>query len=227
MATVDDRSGAADVPNIEIVGVVKDAKYLNLRDAPPPQAYFPYLEDEHFRFMTVYLRTRSRPEQAIEQVRSVVRRMDRDIPIYDMRTVDDDIGRSLKTERLVADLSAVFSCLATLLAVIGLYGVMAWTVARRTREIGIRMALGALRGDVIGMVMREVLILIAAGVATGVPLTLALSSLVRTQLYGVGPHDPITVICPTLALTAVAALAGFIPAMRASRVDPTRALRYE
>jgi ABC-type antimicrobial peptide transport system permease subunit len=104
---------------------------------------------------------------------------------------------------------------------------MAWTVTRRTREIGIRMALGALPGDVIGMVMREVLTLIGAGVAIGVPLALALSGLIRTQLYGVQPHDPVTVVCSTLALAAVAALAGFIPAMRASRVDPTRALRYE
>jgi predicted permease len=227
MGTVDDRTAAPDVPMIEVVGVVKDAKYMNLRDAAPPQAYFPYLEADHFRYVTVYLRTRSRPEQAMEQVRGIVRRLDPDIPIYDMRTIEEDIGRSLKTERLVADLSGVFSGLATLLAVVGLYGVMAWTVTRRTREIGIRMALGALPGDVIGMVMREVLTLIGAGVAIGVPLALALSGLIRTQLYGVQPHDPVTVVCSTLALAAVAALAGFIPAMRASRVDPTRALRYE
>lgn len=227
MVTVDDRYDTPDVPRLEVVGVVKDAKYLNLRDAAPPQAYFPYLEGEHFRFMTVYLRTRSRPQQAMEQVRGIVSHLDRNIPIYDMRTLDEDIGRSLKTERLVADLSSVFSGLATLLAVIGLYGVMAWTVARRTREIGIRMALGALRGDVIGMVMREVSILIGTGVAIGIPLALALSGLVRSQLYGLEPHDPMTVIASTLVLTTVAALAGFIPAMRASRVDPTRALRYE
>jgi ABC-type antimicrobial peptide transport system permease subunit len=224
---VDDRSAAPDVPTLEVVGIVKDAKSLNLRDAAPPQAYFPYLEGDHFRFMTVYLRTRSGPEQAMEQVRGIVRHLDRNISMYDMRTIDEDIGRSLETERLVADLSGVFSGLATLLAVIGLYGVMAWTVARRTREIGIRMALGALGGDVIGMVMREVLMLIGAGVAIGVPLALALSSLIRTQFYGVEPYDPVTVVCSTLALAAVAALAGLIPAMRASRIDPTRALRYE
>jgi predicted permease len=227
MGLVDDRSGAPDVPRLEVVGLVKDAKALNLRDAAPPQAYLPYLEGDHFRFMTVYLRTRSRPELAMEQVRGIVRHMDPDLPIYDMRTIDDDIGRSLETERLVANLSGVFSGLATLLAVVGLYGVMAWTVARRTREIGIRMALGALRADVIGMVMREVLTLIGAGVAIGVPLALALSRLIRAQFYGVEPHDPVTVVCSTLALAAVAALAGFVPAMRASRVDPTRALRYE
>jgi ABC-type antimicrobial peptide transport system permease subunit len=224
---VDDRSAAPDVPTLEVVGVVKDAKALNLRDAPPPQAYLPYLEGDHFRFMTIYLRTRSRPELAMEQVRGIVRRLDRNIPIYDMRTIDEDIGRSLETERLVADLSSVFSGLATLLAVIGLYGVMAWTVARRRREIGIRMALGALPGDVIGMVMREVLTLIGAGVAIGVPLALVLSRLIRTQFYGIEPHDPVTVLCSTLALAAVAALAGLIPAIRASRVDPTRVLRYE
>jgi ABC-type antimicrobial peptide transport system permease subunit len=133
----------------------------------------------------------------------------------------------LRTERLVASLSAVFGGVATLLAVIGLYGVMACAVLRRTREIGIRMAFGALRDDVIWMVMREVLILIGAGIAIGMLLALALSGLVRSQLYGLEPHDPLILIASTSVLTLVACLAGFFPALRASRIDPMNALRHE
>jgi predicted permease len=220
-------SDANTQPNTEVIGVVKDTRYKNLRDPISPQAYFPYLEATHFRFMTVYLRTRLDPQQLMEQVRQAVRRLDPTIPVIDMRTLDGQIDLSLKTERLVASLSAVFGGLATLLASIGLYGVMAYTVTRRTREIGIRMALGALRGNVIWIVMGEVLVLIGSGIAVGVPLALALSSLVRSQLFGLEPYDPLTLIFSTLALAFVAGLAGFVPALRASRIDPNTALRHE
>jgi predicted permease len=224
---VNDSVTAPDTLDTEVVGVVKNIKYKNLRDAVPAQVYLPYLEDTHFRFMAFYLRARTDPQQLMEKVSQTVHRLDPNVPLVDMRTIDEQIDLSLKTERLVASLSTVFSGLATLLAVIGLYGVMAYTVARRKREMGIRMALGALQGNVIWLVMREVLILIAAGISTGVPLALALGSLVRNQLYGLKPYDPLTLISSTLLLTLVAALAGFIPALRASRVDPTNALRYE
>jgi ABC-type antimicrobial peptide transport system permease subunit len=144
-----------------------------------------------------------------------------------MRTTQEQIDLSLRTERLVASLSAVFGVLATLLAVIGLYGVMAYTVARRTREIGIRMALGAQQGNVIWMVMKEVLFLVSAGILIGVPLALGLSNLIKSQLFGMAPHDPFTLVASTLGLAAIACLAGFVPALRASRVHPTQALRYE
>jgi ABC-type antimicrobial peptide transport system permease subunit len=128
---------------------------------------------------------------------------------------------------LIASLSAVFGFLATLLATIGLYGVMAYTVARRTREIGIRMALGAAQGNVVWMVMREVLILVALGVGVGVPAALGLTRFVRSQLFGIAPNDPSTLVMAAVGLAVIACAAGYIPAIRASRVDPILALRYE
>ena len=213
--------------DMEIIGVVKDIKYTSLRDEIPVQAYVPYLASSHVGGMTVYLRTTLEPELVMGAVRRKVQSLDPNVPVYAMRTTQEQIDLSLRTERLVASLSAVFGALATLLAVIGLYGVMAYTVARRTREIGIRMALGAEQGNVVWMVMKEVLLLVGAGIVVGVPLAIGLSSLIKSQLFGMAPHDPITLTIATLGLAAVACLAGFIPAVRASRVDPTLALRYE
>ena len=213
--------------DMEVIGVVKDVKYNNLRDAIQPQAFTPYLANRFLQGMTVYLRTSTDPEQLIPMVRRKVQQLDSNIPVYALRTVNEQIDQSLRTERLVASLSSIFGLLATTLAVIGLYGVMTYTVARRTREIGIRMALGALQGNVLWMVMKEVLLLVAIGIALGIPAALALSTLIRNQLYGLAPHDPATLTLSVASLAVVAALAGFIPALRASRVDPTCALRYE
>src|SRR5206468_7774361 len=144
-----------------------------------------------------------------------------------MRSTQEQIDLSLRSERLIASLSAVFGFLATVLAVTGLYGVMAYTVSRRTREIGIRMALGAVRGNVLWMVMREVLLLVGAGVLVGIPAAIALTQLIRQMLFGLQPNDPTTFITATVISVLVALFAGFIPALRASRVEPTSALRYE
>ncbi len=213
--------------DMEVIGVVRDIKYTNLRDAIPAQAFVPYLADRHAGGMTVYVRTNLDSKQLMSVVRRKLQAIDPNIPIYGMRTTQQQIDLSLRSERLVASLSSVFGSLATLLAVIGLYGVMAFSVARRTREIGIRMALGAIQGHVIWMVMREVLFLVAIGVLIGLPAAVGLSRLVRNQLYGLAPHDPTTLLLSTVMLVAVACLAGFMPALRASRVDPTLALRHE
>jgi predicted permease len=212
---------------MEVIGVVKDIKYTNLRDEVPEQAFVPYLGSRNVYGMTVYVRTIMDPAQLMPILRERVRGLDPNVPIYRMRTTEVQVVDSLSAERMIAGLSSVFGILATLLAIIGLYGVMAYSVAQKTREIGIRMALGAETGRVLWLVMREVLLLVAVGIAIGVPAALALTRIVKSQLYGVNSHDPGTLLLASLALAAVACAAGYIPALRASRVDPMRALRYE
>ena len=214
-------------PDIEVIGVIPDRKYRDLRETPPPQAYFPYYEDIKFRGMTIYLRTQADPRQFEDALRERMRQFDPHVPVVGLETVNEQIGFSLRTERLVASLSGVFGGLATLLAVIGLYGVMAYVVQRRTREIGIRIALGAARRNVIAMVMREVFILIGAGLAAGFLLALALADLIRSQLFGLNARDPLTFVGSAIVLALSAGSAGLIPALRASTVDPTTALRQE
>jgi predicted permease len=214
-------------PDTEVIGVIPDRKYRDLRETPPPQAYFPYVEGTHFRFMNIYLRTQADPRQIEDALRERMRQFDPHVPVVGLETMNEQIGFSLRTERLVASLSAVFGGLATLIAVIGLYGVMAYAVMRRTREIGIRMALGALRSNVILMIMREVFLLIGAGLAAGIALALALADLIRSQIYGLSARDPLTFVGSAIVLTVAAGLAGFIPALRASSLDATTALRHE
>jgi predicted permease len=213
--------------DMEVIGVVKDIKYTNLRDDIPVQMFVPYLADRHLGGMTVYVRTSAEPAQILPLLRSCVHDLDANLPLYSMRTMEDQVSNSLLIERLVSGLAAIFGGLATLLAGIGLYGVMAYTVERRTREIGIRMALGALRGDVIWLVMREVLVLVGIGVTVGLACSLGLAQYVQSQLYGVTRDDPATIALATLGLAMVAAFAGYVPALRASRADPMQALRYE
>jgi predicted permease len=213
--------------DMEIVGVVKDIKYTSLRDEIPIQMFIPYLASRFVGEMTVYVRTMLPADQLVGLARERVRALDPNLPLYSVRTMEERVTDSLVVERLVAGLSAAFGFLATLLASIGLYGVMAYNVTRRTREIGVRMALGAFGGDVIWLVLREALVLLAAGFLVGLPATLLLGRYAQSQLFGIHFADPLTLGLAIVSLAAAATLAGFIPARRASRVDPIRALRYE
>jgi predicted permease len=213
--------------DIEIVGVAGDTKYESMRDEIPFELYIPYTQTNFVTGMTVYVRAKGEPTGIFNMLRPAVREVDDSVPMYDLRTLDDQIEISLLTERLLATLSSVFGCLATLLAALGLYGVMAFMVARRTREIGIRMALGADSGSVVWMVMREVLALAAIGVAIGLGAAWAATRLVETQLFGIQPTDLLTMALAALGIGAVAGLAGYFPARRATGIDPMRALRWE
>jgi predicted permease len=219
--------GRRGIADIEIVGVVKDDKGAGLKKEPPRFVYVPYMQEKSLTKLTVYVRTAQDPARMAGALRQVVTRTDANLPVFGMKTMETQVNESLFTERLVAMLSAVFGCLATLLAAIGLYGVMAFTVARRTREIGIRMAMGADRGKVVWLVMREVALMAAIGIGIGLPAAWGLSQFIRAQLFGLEPHDAATLVAATLILAAVSLVAGYIPAARATRVDPLVALRYE
>lgn len=213
--------------DITIVGVVRDTKYEGVRDEVPFELYIPQEQVEFATSVSAYVRTERPPQQTFAAVRQVIHSLDANLPVYDMRTLDEQVDRSLSTERLVATLSSVFGALATFLAAIGLYGVMAYTVTRRTREIGIRMALGAARGQVVWLVMREVIILMAIGIAVGLPASWMLTKLVQSQLYGVAPHDPITIVAAVTLIAGVAILSGYAPGRRATKIHPMEALRWE
>jgi predicted permease len=226
---------AIDNPaGIEIVGVVKDAFYLSVRqgsrgpEETPIFAYAPFAQGERLSEMTFYVRATPEVMAALpDQLRRTVRAADSSLPVFDMQAVDTTVEQSLFTDRMLALLSAAFGLVATLLAAIGLYGVMAYTVSRRTREIGIRIALGAERSTVLWLVLREVVLITVAGIALAVPAALALGGLVRSQLFGVSATDPWTMMLAGVVLAAVALLAGWLPARKAARVQPILALRTE
>jgi ABC-type antimicrobial peptide transport system permease subunit len=176
---------------------------------------------------TFYVKVRGAPEQAIPSIRRIVRQADPRLPIFWFRTLDEQVNRSLSTERLLAALSGSFGALALLLSLIGLYGVMSFVVTRRTREIGIRLALGATGASAIGLILRDAVVMIAVGIAIALPCVAGLGKLVQSQLFGVTATDPATIAGAALVLTAGALVAAFIPAWRAANVSPTDALRLE
>jgi predicted permease len=212
---------------IEIVGVVENTLYQGPRDGVERQVFVPFLQSDFPASTSFYVRTTMDSSAMFAQLRRTITGIDAAMPIYQMRTLENQLDQTLGTERLIATLSAAFGALATLLAALGLYGVMAFAVARRTKEIGLRMALGAQRGQVVWMVMREALLLLGIGLAIGVPAAFALSRLVASQLFSVSPADIGTALLALAILSLVAAGAGFLPARRASAIDPIRALRYE
>jgi predicted permease len=220
------RGGGADVkPNSPIVGVVADMSYRGLRDNSE-QVFFPLFEHDDTG-ATFYIKVRGAPEQAIPSIRRLVGQDDPRLSILWFRTLDDQVNRSLSTERLLAALSGSFGALALTLSLIGLYGVMSFTVTRRTRELGIRLALGATSASAIRLVLRDAVVMIAVGIAIALPCAAALGKLVQPQLFGVTATDPATVAAAALVLAAGALAAAFIPAWRASNVNPTDALRLE
>jgi predicted permease len=212
--------------DIQVVGVVNDARYESLRDEIPETVYLCEMQ-RPLGGEIIYLRTSGNTGTAMTQIRSIVREMDPNLPMTNFKTFDRQIAESLVTERLTATLATIFGILATALVLIGLYGVMSFMVTRRSREIGIRMALGAFAGSVVWIVMREALILIAAGLAVGLPAAYVLTKVVQAQLYGIEPGDPMSIALATLLLAAVTAIAAFIPARRAASFDPWRILRHE
>jgi len=210
----------------EIVGVVKDSKYETLREQVPRTAFLDCFQDS-LEGMTFGVRTWIEPSAVISQIRNEIRAVDPSLRIEGFTTLEEHVENSLGHERLMATLSSLFAALAVVLTCVGLYGVMAYSVARRTSEIGIRMALGAGRARIVGTILRESALLILAGVGLGLPVALGVARVISSRLYGLKPADPLTIAGAIILLTAVTGLASYIPAHRATKVDPLVALRGE
>jgi predicted permease len=213
--------------DIEIVGVVKDSKNTDVRQTVPPFAFLPYSQSQLAGNATFYVRTNQDPAALTVSVRNLVEGLDGNLPIYDVRTLTAQVDDIMFTDRLVTVFSLALGLLASLLAAVGLYGVMAYVVARRTREIGIRMALGATRQSVAWMVVREILGMLAAGLVLGLIAAYGIGRVIESLLFGVKASDPFVYAIAAALLVAVALLAGWLPSRKAASVDPMVALRYE
>ena len=217
---------------IEIVGVVRDSRYTSVRDETPPTVYQTFLQTRTGRGqMALYVQAEASPVTVLSQIRQAVQDIDRDLPLFAIHTLAEEMGAVLIRDRLIATLSTVFSALALVLACVGLYGLLSFSVVQRSAEMGIRMALGANRANVLWTVMREALLLVIAGVIIGIPVALALGRLASNRisglLFGMQATDPLTIAAATVLLALIATGAAYMPARRASRVDPMVALRNE
>ena len=219
--------GQGDKPNIDIVGFVQDAKYSDVKREIPPQYFLPYRQEERFGDGYLYVRTATPPEQMLQTIPALVRKLDANLPVNDLKTMEQQVRENVTQDRLISTLSLAFAVLATVLAAIGLYGVLAYTVAQRTREFGLRMALGANGGAVRGMVMRQVGVMALVGGSIGLIIALAVGRVAKSLLFQMEGSDPFVLAAATFALALVALGAGFVPALRASKIDPMNALRYE
>jgi ABC-type antimicrobial peptide transport system permease subunit len=213
---------------MEIVGVSKNARYGGLKMDIPPVVFIPYNQGfPHPDQMVFALRTSGDPLRFVQSVRETVRQVDARVPVSEVRTQAADIDQTINQEIVFARLCSGFAILALVIACVGLYGAVSYNVARRTAEIGIRMALGAQRSGVVRMVLREVLVLAAVGLAVGIGAALAASKFVESFLYGMKPNDPLALTLAVMTLLGAALLAGYVPAQKASRIDPMLAVRHE
>jgi predicted permease len=215
-----------DGRDVEVVGLVNTARFVDLRETPRPVVYVPYKQMNNSGY-SLLVDTRGDTRRAIGGIRRAIRSVDPKIPIYDIRTLQSQIDHGISSERVLSFLSVLFSALATLLSGIGLYGLIAYAVSRRTREIGVRMAVGAQRSDVAGLFLRESALLLSAGVAIGLPLALAATRTLKTLLYGLQPTDVPTLVVTAAVLIIACLFATFLPVRRAARIEPLEALRYE
>jgi predicted permease len=215
--------------DLEIVGVIGNVKYASAKRESEPTVYRPILQvqDSDAYSSDVEIRTTGDAASLAPMARAAINQVDPKLPVFGVTTLREQLAGALQQEKLVAELVSFFGLLALLLACIGLYGVMAHGVVRRTKEIGIRMALGAERGRIVWMVMRETILLVLVGITIGVPIALGAARLISNQLFGLNPADPLSLIVAAFVLTGVACLAGFLPARKASKVNPLIALRYE
>ncbi len=216
-----------DAPMREIIGVVGDVKSSSISGGSVPEVYAPQTPTDFIGQMTVVVRSATAPNALIAPLRSLVSSMDKDLPLRDVRTMDDYVSASISAPRFEALLLSIFAALAFVLTAIGLYGVISYSVAQRTREMGIRIALGAQRGSILRMVVREGALLATMGAGAGMAASLLATRLIRGLLYGIGVTDPATFVAVPLLLTAVALVASYVPARRATRVDPMMVLREE
>jgi predicted permease len=223
----DGHGGKLTTDLVQIVGVCGDSLYTNLREQPPPQFFIPYVQQNEVGGMTYEIHTAMQPDAILPSLRKVVREADPDLPLVNVRTQDQQIAADLQEERLFVALTSGFGVLALALACVGIYGIMAYSVANRRNEIGIRMALGAQPGQVRGMILRESTWLAGPGIVVGVSAALLLTRLVKSMLYGIQPYDPPTIVGGVLILLVVALAASWIPARRAAGVQPMEALRHE
>jgi predicted permease len=220
-------TGESDELDTEIVGLVQDAKYSQVKDKVPPLFFSPWMQAESVGQMTFYVRTSLDADTFLATVPKVVARLDPNLPVESLRTMPQQVRQNVFLDRFISVLSTAFACLATLLAAIGLYGVLAYTVAQRTREIGLRMALGAEPSRVRRMVLKQVALMTLIGGAVGLVVAVWVGKTAASLLYQLEGHDPAVLVTAAVTLAVVALAAGYIPANRASRVEPMQALRYE
>jgi predicted permease len=216
-----------DSLNIQIVGLVKDAGYNSVKNPAPPLFALPYRQDSTVGSMVFYVRTAADPTQVLRAIPGVIQRLDPNLPVENLKTLPQQVKENVFMDRMISTLSAAFALLATMLAAVGLYGVLAYSVAQRTREIGVRMALGADGSRVRTMVLRQVGVMTLIGGVIGIIGALAIGRGAKSLLFEMQGNDPIVIAIAAAVLAVVALGAGYLPALKASKVDPMQALRYE